>query len=167
MYNEKMTTSVPNLDTVSQDLSKSHGYRETATFAVVNQEDAGFAIYGQRYYEKTYQEVPDILETHGIEKGIDYVTPDSDEEHIHAEMLAVSEWLKGNRDKPEMIGASREICAYCGAVLKYLGITVFSKPSSEPTQNWTNPWWLNDQPTPKELQGVIPLKYRRKGKNYN
>jgi hypothetical protein len=167
MYSGNMTTSVPNLDTVAQDLSQSHGYKETATFAVVNQENADFSIYGQRYYEKTYAAVPQILTTHGIGLGVDYVTPDTNEEYVHAEMLAVSEWLAGNKDKPEMIGASRVVCSYCAIVLKHLGITIFSKPSPDPTPNWANPWYLNKMQTPNVLKALIPLKYRKKGIDYD
>jgi hypothetical protein len=166
MYSANMTTSVPNLDTVAKDLSESHGYKETATFAVVNHQNADFSIYGQRYYEKTYEAVPQILTTHGIGLGVDYVTP-TKEDYVHAEMLAVSEWLAGKKDKPEMIGASRVVCSYCAIVLKHLGITIFSKPSAEPTPNWANPWFLNNMATPDVLKALIPLKGRTKGIDYN
>jgi len=165
MYSANTTTSVPNLDTVASNLSASHGYRQTATFAVVNDESADFTIYGQRYYERTYDAAPDILTTHGIGVGIDYVSPDADEEHVHAEMLAVSEWLKGNREKPEMMGASRIVCKYCAIVLRYLGITIFSAPSDQPTQNWSSPWYLNGKSNPPAIAAQIP-KYRKKGKDY-
>ena len=167
MYYPNMQTSVPNLDTVARNLSGSHGYRETATFAVVNQENAQFHIYGQRSYENTFNAVPDILNSHGIGLGVDYVTPDADEDYIHAEMLAVSEWLAGNKDKPEMIGASRVVCSYCAIVLRYFNITVFSQPSDEPTANWANPWFLRGMQTPHELRSRIPLKYRKKGRDYD
>ncbi len=165
MYSPNMTTSVPNLDTVASQLSASHGYRQTATFAVVNHENADYTIFGQRYYERTNDAAPDILTNHGIQVGIDYVTPDSSEEYAHAEMLAVSEWLKGYRDKPEMIGASRIVCRYCAVVLQYLGITIFSAPSNDPTPNWASPWYLNGQANPLAIRNQIP-KYRKKGKDY-
>jgi hypothetical protein len=62
------------------------------------------------------------------------------DEHIHAEMLAVSTWFTGGSSKPVVIGVSQTVCARCASVLDLLGID--HAPTDENagnTRNWVHP----------------------------
>ncbi|WP_430424693.1 DUF4157 domain-containing protein [Phenylobacterium sp.] len=152
-----------DLSVVAAQLNTLHEYRDTATHAVAERADGTFAVYTQRGYDSV-RECAEVLRAAGIPEMIDFVEADGTETeyNIHAEMLAVSEWLLGNHPKPVRIGASRGICLYCNRVLTHLGVRQYNV-EGHTTKSWVNPWWLKDRVTPATL--AIP-RYRRYNRDY-
>jgi hypothetical protein len=123
-----------------------------------------YGLYAQRYYTSVDDNMGPILNTIGLPLDTGYTTPDyQDQGNIHAEMLAVSEWLRGNTSKPWTVGASRVVCLYCWRVLAHLDINIESEVSHEPTKNWVSPWYNVGQANPPTLN--IP-RYRTNNHNY-
>lgn len=141
-----------DLSAIAAQLNTLHEYRDTATHAVAERADGTYAVYTQRGYEKV-RECTEVLEAAGIPThDRNFVEADSSETdyNIHAEMLAVSEWLLNNHPKPVRIGASRGICRYCSRVLTHLGVQQYNV-TDHPTRSWVNPWWLKGLVTPEAL----------------
>jgi hypothetical protein len=161
-------TGRPNLDDLARALGRfvvdNTGYNDIATTAIVEYPDGKYEIFAQRGYEVTYQ-VGDLLERYGLPAVIDCTTPDSgDRKNIHAEMLAISEYLNGNRPHlPVRIGASRAVCAYCARVLNFLGVAIES-PIGGLTANWNSPYQNAGLLTPAGLG--VP-RSRTRGRDYD
>ncbi len=144
-----------DLSKVAEAINKLHGYNDISTLAVAQREDGTYAVYTQRGYEAT-RECAEVLENYGIPPVIAWVESSGEAKYnMHAEMLAVSEWLAENQPKPIGIGASRGICKYCNEVLTYLEVKQYSVEGNEPP-NWANPYWYNNKDTPEGLRSQIP-----------
>jgi hypothetical protein len=160
-----------SLSDVSKAISGLSGYRETATFSFVlhdapnqNANGSEWSVFGQRYYTNVDDDMGVILGEIGAPLDTPYTYPDAnDESNIHAEMLAVSEWLRGNAPKPWTVGASRPVCLYCERVLNHLQINIDGELMGVPTKNWVSPYLNADKPKPIGLN--VP-DWRTNNRNY-
>ncbi len=120
-------------------------------------------VFTQREYKAFDASIESAEVTYGVTIDERVIRDTKDDEGIHAEMLAVSWWLKGKIKKPVKIGVSQSICARCQAVLDLLDIKGESA-GGQTTRNWVHPY-RHAGMTPKGKLNAIPQKVT-KGKEY-
>lgn len=153
---------IADLSQIARAINILHGYNDIATLAIAEREDGTYAVYTQRGYNAT-RECAEVLERFGIPPVIPCIES-SDEAvyNMHAEMLAISEWLANNQPKPKRIGASRGICRLCHLVLQHLGVHEYNVSNDQPP-NWASPYWFNGQANPL---ATIPNTRKNKRDNF-
>lgn len=101
-------------------------------------------------------QVPQIFEP----EDKDYVVRNKKDNHLHAEMLAISSYLQGHAKLPQYIGVSKPVCARCSAVLTFFKIPHYT--DGDLTDSWISPWHHAKQKPPVALKGKIPKTVRKK-----
>jgi hypothetical protein len=136
----KRGLSIGTLDQSAVTLNQARtGQTDTRNTQAVSFGTGGsYTAYSQREYLVFDDAITELEQQHGVTIGERVIGDSPDDEGIHAEMLAVSEWLVGNQEKPLRLGVSQPVCARCQAILDILGIA-YGNPGGQYTQNWVHP----------------------------
>jgi OTT_1508-like deaminase len=148
-----------DLSEIAIDLNKAaspEGLQDGRHVQAVTLEEGGhMKVFTQKWATKMGDVIiPDVF---GMEDK-DYVKRNKKDNHLHAEMLAISSFLQGKAKLPEFIGVSKPVCARCSVVLDYFKIAHFTDGNI--TDNWVSPWYHAKKNPPKALKGKIPKTVR-------
>lgn len=122
----------------AEEINKARtGSAETRNTQAIAQYPSGTnTLHTQRWYsqmEGTMHGHESLVLDEGVQ-----VCDSKGDDNVHAEMLIISNWLKGETDKPKRIGVSKPVCGRCSAVLQYYKIS--HRTDNALTKNWNHPY---------------------------
>jgi GNAT superfamily N-acetyltransferase len=109
------------------------------TQALTRSTSGTFMLFTQREYSAFDDAIMELENQHTIALD-DRVIGDNrnEDEGIHSEMLAISQWLTGAISRPSLMGVSQPVCGRCAAVLDIFGIG-YCPVGGQMTRNWVHP----------------------------
>ncbi len=124
-------------DEVNQARSGEADSRNTQ--AVTRSNSGTFTVFTQREYNVFDETLTNLEQQHNITLDNRVIGDNRrDDEGIHAEMLAISQWLSGAISKPKLMGVSQPVCGRCAAVLDIFNIQ-YCPVGGQMTKNWVHP----------------------------
>lgn len=138
----------------AEEINKARtGSPETRNTQAIAQYPSGTnTLHTQRWYSQ----MEETMHSHGslvLDEGVQ-VCDGKDDDNIHAEMLIISNWLKGETEKPKRIGVSKPVCKRCSAVLQYYKIS--HRSDNALTKNWNHPYNHAGKGKPPGALALLP-----------